>query len=145
VTIRRHLDRKLPPCQARIRDRLSYHHAIPLRPKMVYKDDCQNALHPKVMKTIQDHEDTWNYAIEPLVDHGTLTAYERLNNAAAISRAVYTHGNEAVLVRNSFHWKKDGQTIPEAHASMSMKQVCKAHRWKIVERYGEHLAIVAPV
>ena len=42
------------------------------------------------MKPAQDTEDPWNHDPGTLVDHRTLTAYERLNNAAAISRAIYT-------------------------------------------------------
>jgi hypothetical protein len=96
------------------------------------------------MKPAQDTEDPWNHDPGTLVDHRTLTAYERLNNAAAISRAIYTHGGESVLIRNSFRWKNDGHTIQDTHSSMSMEQVCKAHGWRIVERYGEHLAIISP-
>lgn len=96
------------------------------------------------MKAIQDSTETWNPTLEPLVDYGTLTAYERLNDAVAISRAVFTLENESVLVRNSFRWKKDGEAIPDAHSAMSLEQVCEERGWKIVERYGEHLAVVIP-
>lgn len=96
------------------------------------------------MKAIQDSTETWNPTLEPLVDYGTLTAYERLNDAVAVSRAVFTLENESVLVRNSFRWKKDGEAIPDAPSAMSLEQVCEERGWKIVERYGEHLAVVIP-
>lgn len=96
------------------------------------------------MKANQDSEETWESAPEPLVHYDTLTAYERLNNAVALSRAVFTCDNESVLVRNSFRWKKDGEAIPEASSAMSLEQVCGERGWNIIERYGEHLAIITP-
>jgi hypothetical protein len=96
------------------------------------------------MKDLQDREPTWNSVSEPLVHYESLTAYERLNNAVALSRAIFTTGQESVLVRNSFRWKKDGEAIPDAHSAMSMEEVCEQRGWKILESYGEHLAIVIP-
>ena len=86
---------------------------------------------------------SWAYDIQPLVDRSTLTAYERLNNAAALTRAILTCDGESLLVRNSYCWKKDGLAILDAPQSMSMNQVCKKKGWKIVETYGPHLAVIA--
>lgn len=94
------------------------------------------------MKAIHETEDFLHPVIEPLIHRETLKPYERLNNATALSSAVFTLENESVLVRNSFRWKKDGVVIADACSSMSMEQVCQQQGWRIVERYGEHLAIV---
>ena len=98
----------------------------------------------KKIKKNQDSGEKRNAPLEPLIDYDTLKDYERLNNAAAVTSAIFTMKHESVLVRNSFRWKKDGEPIPEAHASMSMEQVCEQQGWRIVECYGEHLAVVAP-
>lgn len=95
------------------------------------------------MKTIKDSDKIHHSAMEPLVHLESLTAFERLNNAAALSGAIFTLNEESVLVRNSFRWKKDGEAISDAYTAMSMEQVCEERGWKIVERYGEHLAIIA--
>jgi hypothetical protein len=98
----------------------------------------------KVTKSNPEAVEEKGTPIEPLVHYESLTAYERLNNSVELSRAIFTIDNEYVLVRNSFRWKKDGETISDAYSAMSMEQVCEERGWKIVERYGEHLAIITP-
>jgi hypothetical protein len=96
------------------------------------------------MKANPESDETDHPALVPLVHLESLTAFERLNNAAALTRAIFTMPEESVLVRNSFRWKKDGESISDAYTAMSMEQVCEERGWKIVERYGEHLAVIMP-
>ena len=95
------------------------------------------------MKRMQEHGNARISSEEPLIHRETLLDYERLSDPAAISRAILTFEGESVLIRNPFRWTKDGLEIPDAYAEMPLDLVCSERGWKIVERYGEHMAIVS--
>jgi hypothetical protein len=72
-----------------------------------------------------------------------LLDYERLLNAEEISRAILTLKGESVLIRNAFRWKKDGMVVSNAYECHGMEEVCEERGWKIVVKYGEHIAIIS--
>lgn len=71
-----------------------------------------------------------------------LLDYERLLNAAEISKAILTMKGESVLIRNAFRWKKDGMVVSNAYEGHSLEEVCEERGWTIVVKYGEHIAII---
>jgi len=75
-------------------------------------------------------------------DDSNLLDYERLIEASAISKAIFTLEGESVLIRNAFRWKLDGMVVSNAYESFSMEQVCEERGWKIVTKYGEHIGII---
>ena len=68
-------------------------------------------------------------------------AYERLN-AERLTEAIGHCDGEHVLVRQAFRWMLDGQVVNNAYESCSLASVCEDNGWKVIEQYGEHLAIV---
>lgn len=68
--------------------------------------------------------------------------YERLYDAGAISKSIYTLPGESVLIRNAFRWKRDGVVVSNAYEMQDMEQVCQDRGWEIVVRYGDHIAII---
>ncbi len=75
-------------------------------------------------------------------EHNVL-AHERLDEIL-IEKAIRVSGDEFVIVRRPFRWKKNGQVIPNAYESFRLETVCEDNHWKIVETYGGHIAIVKP-
>lgn len=72
-----------------------------------------------------------------------MLAHERIN-AKAIAAAILCWEGEFVIVRSAFRWLKHGtDVIPNAYEMFDMEQVCEERDWRIVERYGDHIAIVA--
>ena len=68
--------------------------------------------------------------------------YERLN-AAEIAKAIYTVPGESVIVRSAFRWLRNGEVIPNGYEMFSMEGICEDRNWKIVARYGDHIAIIS--
>ncbi|HSP43951.1 MAG TPA: hypothetical protein VLO11_13845 [Luteolibacter sp.] len=88
-------------------------------------------------------DESFNADHDPYIHRESLLDYERLSRSASISRAILTFADESVLIRNAFQWMLDGEPIPDADARMDLDQVCEPRGWKIVERYGKHIAIVS--
>jgi hypothetical protein len=74
----------------------------------------------------------------------SLLDYERLYQPALISRAILRLEGEGVLIRRPFRWTLDGEPINECQAYLGLEKVCELRGWKIVARYGDHIAIVSP-
>ena len=72
-----------------------------------------------------------------------LLDYERLLEAETISKAIYTLPDESVLIRNAFRWKLNGKVVSNAYECHSMEQVCEDRGWRIVAKYGDHIAIIS--
>lgn len=79
----------------------------------------------------------------PTTTCSRLLDYERLLNAEEISRAILTLKGESVLIRNAFRWKKDGMVVSNAYECHGMEEVCEERGWKIIVKYGEHIAIIS--
>ena len=68
-------------------------------------------------------------------------AYERLQRD--IWKHIMVRPGESVMVRHAFRWHKNGQVVSNAYESYSLEGVCADRGWKIVETYGEHIAIIS--
>lgn len=66
--------------------------------------------------------------------------YERLG--PDIWKHIYLKEKESVLMRQAFRWFRNGEVVSNAYEGRSMESVCEDWGWKIVERYGEHIAII---
>lgn len=55
---------------------------------------------------------------------------------------IATKQGESVLVRHAFRWSRNGEFVPNAYESRDLESICEERNWKIVERYGDHIAIV---
>jgi len=66
--------------------------------------------------------------------------YERIDELKIIE-AIRVSSGEFIVVRRPFRWMKNGEAISNAYESFGMECVCEDNGWKIVEKYGEHIAI----
>jgi hypothetical protein len=78
------------------------------------------------------------------VNFQTLRDYERLFKPDLISRGVLTTNHESVVIRRAMQWTKNGEDLKGASAKLSLEELCDRYQWKIVARYGDHFAVVAP-
>ena len=69
-----------------------------------------------------------------------LLAYERLDENKILD-AIRLLPGEFIMMRRPFRWMKDGEVVPNAYESFRLEGICEDNGWKIVERYGEHIAI----
>ena len=58
-----------------------------------------------------------------------------------LNDAIETFENEFLLVQQSFRWVKNGQIIPNAQESFTLKQVVDFNGWEIVQTFGSSIAI----
>lgn len=66
--------------------------------------------------------------------------YERISRD--IWQHIWVSDGESVMVRHPFRWQRNGEVVSNAYESMSLDQVCGDRGWIIVERFGEHMAII---
>ncbi len=95
------------------------------------------------MSDIQEKDKMPTPDLEPIVYHEQILDYERLYKPHEIARGILTLENESILIRRPFLWTKDGEELHDTTARMELAQVCREHGWKIVERFGRHIAIVS--
>ena len=74
------------------------------------------------------------------VDSTRLLAYERLNRE--IWKSILTMPGESVLIRHAFRWHKNGEVVSNAYESRELNSLCEEHGWKVVQMFGEHIAII---
>jgi hypothetical protein len=68
-------------------------------------------------------------------------AYERLQRD--IWKQIMVRPGESVMVRHAFRWHRNGEVVSNAYESFSLEGVCEDRGWKIVERFGEHIAVIS--
>lgn len=66
--------------------------------------------------------------------------YERLHDD--IWRHFTVHRGEWVLHRGAFRWRRNGNFISNGYESFGMESICEENGWDVVEKYGEHIAII---
>ena len=67
--------------------------------------------------------------------------YERLD-PDGITKSIICLDGEMVLVRSSFNWRLNSNPIPNGREGIPMENLCEDWGWEIVEKYGDHIAIV---
>lgn len=70
----------------------------------------------------------------------TILDYERLDYD--LWKNIATKQEESVLVRHAFRWFRNGEAVSNAYESRDLESICEERNWKIVVRYGDHIAIV---
>jgi hypothetical protein len=80
-------------------------------------------------------------APSPGVGSSVWLAYERLHKE--IWKSIMVRPGESVMVRHAFRWHRNGEVVSNAYESFSLEGVCEDRGWKIVERFGEHIAVIS--